>query len=74
MKAGRAGTFTHDYKRHGTTVLFAALNALRGTVTSMCQPRSTATRSVTVPAPATAQDAQALAVARDRGWQSIRAS
>jgi len=39
MKAGRAGTVTHDYKRHGTTTLFAALNTLDGTVISMCEPR-----------------------------------
>jgi transposase len=39
MKKGRAGTVTHDYKRHGTTTLFAALNTLDGTVISMCQPR-----------------------------------
>jgi transposase len=32
MKRGRAGTMTHDYKRHGTTTLFAALNILDGTV------------------------------------------
>jgi transposase len=32
MKPGRAGTMTHDYKRHGTTTLFAALNVLDGTV------------------------------------------
>src|ERR1700709_1447761 len=32
MKKGRAGTMTHDYKRHGTTTLFAALNTLDGTV------------------------------------------
>ena len=32
MKPGRAGTMTHDYKRHGTTPLFAALNILDGTV------------------------------------------
>ena len=32
MKRGRAGTMTHDYKRHGTTTLFAALNVLDGTV------------------------------------------
>jgi transposase len=32
MKKGRAGTMTHDYKRHGTTCLFAALNVLDGTV------------------------------------------
>ena len=39
MKKGRAGTVTHDYKRHGTTTLFAALNTLDGTVISMCQQR-----------------------------------
>jgi transposase len=32
MKPERAGTMTHDYKRHGTTTLFAALNVLDGTV------------------------------------------
>ena len=32
LKRGRAGTMTHDYKRHGTTTLFAALNVLDGTV------------------------------------------
>jgi hypothetical protein len=32
MKPGRAGTMTHDYKRNGTTTLFAALNVLDGTV------------------------------------------
>ena len=32
MKPGRAGTMTHDYKRHGTATLFAALNILDGTV------------------------------------------
>jgi transposase len=37
MKTGRAGTFTHDYKRHGTTSLFAALNTLDGSVISICQ-------------------------------------
>ena len=30
MKKGRAGTMTHDYIRHGTTTLFAALNVLDG--------------------------------------------
>lgn len=38
MKKGRAGTMTHDYKRHGTT-LFAALNVLTGTVIGRCLPR-----------------------------------
>jgi len=32
MKKGRGGTLTHDYKRHGTTTLFAALNVLDGSV------------------------------------------
>ena len=32
MKRGRCATMTHDYKRHGTTTLFAALNVLDGTV------------------------------------------
>jgi hypothetical protein len=32
LKKGRAGPMTHDYRRHGTTTLFAALNVLDGTV------------------------------------------
>jgi transposase len=39
MKNGRAGTRTHDYKRHGTTTLFAALNVLTETVIGRCLPR-----------------------------------
>ena len=39
MKKGRAGTMTHDYKRHGTTTLFAALNVLTGMVIGRCLPR-----------------------------------
>jgi transposase len=39
MKKGRCGTMTHDYKRHGTTCLFAALNLLEGTVLGSCYPR-----------------------------------
>jgi transposase len=39
MKPGRAGTMTHDYKRHGTTTLFAALNTLDGSVIGQCLPR-----------------------------------
>ena len=39
MKKGRAGTMTHDYKRNGTTTLFAALNVLEGTVIGQCLPR-----------------------------------
>lgn len=41
MKAGRAGTMTHDYKRHGTTDLFAALNVATGEVLYDCRRRHT---------------------------------
>jgi transposase len=39
MKRGRAGTWTHDYLRHGTTTLFAALNMASGKVSGACFPR-----------------------------------
>jgi transposase len=39
IKPGRCGTMTHDYKRNGTTSLFAAMNVLDGTIISQCQPR-----------------------------------
>src|SRR5881227_1944596 len=39
MKPGRAGTMTHDYKRNGTTTLFAALNVLTGLVIAECMPK-----------------------------------
>jgi transposase len=41
LKPGRCGTMTHDYKRHGTTTLFAALNVLTGKVFGRCMPRHT---------------------------------
>ena len=41
LKKGRAGTFTHDYKRHGTTTLFAALNVRTGDVQHECRPHHT---------------------------------
>lgn len=41
MKKGRGETLTHDYKRHGTTTLFAALNTLDGSVLSQCRDRHT---------------------------------
>jgi transposase len=43
IKKGRAATMTHDYKRNGTTTLFAALNMLDGQVIGQCQPRHTHT-------------------------------
>jgi transposase len=39
LKPGKAGTMTHDYLRHGTTTLFAALNVLDGTVLGRCMQR-----------------------------------
>jgi transposase len=39
LKKGRAATMTHDYKRHGTTTLFAALDLKSGIVIGECQPR-----------------------------------
>jgi transposase len=39
LKRGRAGTMTHDYKRNGTTTLFAALNILDGKVIADCMPQ-----------------------------------
>ncbi len=39
LKKGRAGTMTHDYKRHGTTTLFAALEVATGQLIHDCMPR-----------------------------------
>ena len=39
LKKGRAGTMTHDYKRNGTTTLFAALDVLKGEVIGQCMQR-----------------------------------
>lgn len=39
LKRGRCGTMTHDYKRHGTTTLFAALDVLAGHVIGRCMQR-----------------------------------
>jgi transposase len=39
IKPGRCGTTTHDYKRNGTTSLFAAMNVLDGTIISDCYAR-----------------------------------
>ncbi|HEY0946565.1 MAG TPA: IS630 family transposase [Opitutaceae bacterium] len=39
LKPGRCGTYTHDYQRHGTTTLFAALHVVEGRVIGQCYPR-----------------------------------
>ncbi len=41
LKRGRAGTMTHDYKRHGTTTLFAARSIADGKIIGNCQTRHT---------------------------------
>ena len=48
LKKGRAATMTHDYKRHGTTTLFAALDVKSGLVIGECHLRRT---SQTAPCP-----------------------
>ena len=44
IKKGRCGTMTHDYKRHGTTTLFAALDTFQGKVVGECHHRHRQTR------------------------------
>ena len=39
LKKGRCGTLTHDYKRNGTTTMFAALNTMDGSVIGTCMPK-----------------------------------
>ncbi len=39
LKKGRYATMTHDYKRHGTTTLFAALELVEGKLIGQCMPR-----------------------------------
>lgn len=39
LRRGRAGTMTHDYKRNGTTTLFAAIEMVEGNVIATCMPR-----------------------------------
>ncbi|MFP1133202.1 IS630 family transposase [Asticcacaulis sp. W401b] len=41
LKPGKCGTMTHDYKRHGTTTLFAAFNVLDGVVIGRCMQKHT---------------------------------
>ena len=48
VKPGRCATMAHDYERHGTTTLFAALNVLDGTVLRRCMHRPTTVPSSTL--------------------------
>ncbi len=49
LKKGRAGTLTHDYKRNGTTTLFAALDVASGKVIGECLPRHRAKEFLAFP-------------------------
>ena len=60
LKKGRAATMTHDYKRHGTTTLFAALDAKTGAVIGQCQPRHRARGVPSLPEDHRPQHGQAL--------------
>ena len=51
IKPGRRGTMTHDYKRNGTTTLFAALNVLTGKVIGEPSPDVAETRPADSPRP-----------------------
>jgi hypothetical protein len=54
IKPGKCGTMTHDYKRHGTTTLFAALNTLDGVVHGRCMQRHTTRNSSASSTPSSA--------------------
>ena len=87
LKKGRAATLTHDYKRHGTTTLFAAMSTLDGSVISRCAQRHRHTewleflRQINRETP---KDKDSISSATTtppisiptfrRGWTSIRAS
>ena len=49
LKKGRAATMTHDYRRHGTTTLFAALDVKSGLVIGDCMPRHRAREFLALP-------------------------
>lgn len=67
MKKGRCGTMTHDYLRHGTTTLFAALNVLDGSVIGSCFERHRHERVSEVPSPSRSRHSHRYGPAPDRG-------
>ena len=67
MKKGRAATMTHDYKRHGTTTLFAALDVKIGLVIGECLPRHRAKEFIRFLQKDRPRRAQAPRPAPDRG-------
>ena len=66
MKTGRAQTMTHDYKRHGTTTLFAALNTLDGKRDGHLYAPPSPSRVAEVPAPDRSADPARQATASHR--------
>ena len=55
LKPGKCGTMTHDYKRHGTTTLFAALNVLDGVVIGRCMQHHRHQEFIASPTPSSAK-------------------
>ncbi len=66
MKKGRCGTMTHDYKRHGTTTLFAALDVLEGRVIGQCMSAPPASGIHPLPQQDQPRDPGRAGVASDR--------
>ena len=67
LARGRCQTMTHDYKRHGTTTLFAALSTLDGTVIGTCMNRHRHQEWLQVPAPDRPSNPARNAPSSDRG-------
>ena len=68
LKKGRAGTMTHDFKRHGTTTLFAAFNVLDyGQVIGECLPRHRHQEFLKFLRKIDREDANGAGAASDRG-------
>ena len=65
LKKGRAGTMTHDYKRNGTTTLFAALDVATGKVIGECLPRHRAEEFLSLPENNRPRDARTSRPASD---------
>jgi hypothetical protein len=67
----RAGTLTSDYKRHGTTTLFAALGALDGTVIGSCMDKHRNEEFLKFLRTVAREVPKSLAVQRDQGRKRL---
>ena len=67
IKKGRCGTMTHDYKRNGTTTLFAALETLEGKVVGECHAETSASGVSEIPASAQHRVPGRRPIASDHG-------